>query len=124
LLESCKNQVVGAEIGDGLEVRLQRPQQPHDLDVAVAFGFQPAARPHPVEISVDVELEQIARRVARPAGRLCLDAREARLDEIEAIDDGIDEADGVVGADVVVHRFWQKKKLVAFEAGNVRHARF
>ena len=60
----------------------------------------------------------------RPAGRLRLDAREARLDEIEAIDEGVDEADGVVGADVIVHSFRRKKKLVAFEAGNVRHARF
>ena len=42
-----------------------------------------------------VELEQIARRVARPTGRLRLDAREACLDEIEAIDEGVDEADGL-----------------------------
>jgi hypothetical protein len=116
--------VVGAEIGDGLEVRLQRPQQPDDLDVAVAFGFQPAARPHPVEISVDVKLEQIARRIAGPACRLRLDPREACLDEIEAIDEGVDEADGVVGADVIIHRLGQKKELVAFKAGFVRHARF
>ncbi len=116
--------IVGAEIGDGLEVRLQRPQQPDDLDVAMAFGFQPAARPHPVEIAVDVELEQIARRVAGPACRLRLDPPEARLGEIEAIDEGVNEADGIVRADVIVHRFGQKKELVAFEAGNVRHARF
>ena len=71
--------IVGAEIGDGLEVRLQRPQQPDDLNVAMAFGFQPAARPNSVEIAVDVELEQIARRVAGPARRLRLDPPEARL---------------------------------------------
>src|SRR5471032_2303022 len=46
--------IVGAEIGDRLEVRLQRPQQPDQLDVAVAFGIQSAARPHAVEIAVDV----------------------------------------------------------------------
>ena len=116
--------IVGAEIGDGLEVRLQRPQQPDDLDVAMAFGLQPAARPHPVEIAVDVKLEQIARRVAGPARRLRLDPREACLDEIEAIDEGVDEADRIVRADVIVHRFGQKQELVAFEAGYVRHARF
>jgi len=32
--------------------------------------------------------------------------------------------DGIVRADVIVHRFGQKQKLVAFEAGNVRHTRF
>lgn len=72
--------IVGAEIGDGLEVGFQRPQQPDDLDVAVAFGFQSAARPYAVEITVDVQLEQIAGRVARPAGRLRLDPPEPCLE--------------------------------------------
>ena len=36
----------------------------------------------------------------------------------------VPEADWIVRADVIVHRFRQKKKLVAFEPGNVRHARF
>ena len=116
--------IVGAEIGDGLEVRLQRPQQPDDLDVAMAFGLQPAARTHAIEIAVDVELQEIARCVARPACRLRLNPPEACPDEIEPIDEGVDEADGIVRADVIVHRFRQKKKLVAFEPGNVRHARF
>jgi hypothetical protein len=49
--------IVGAEIGDGLEVRLQRPQQPDDLNVAMAFGLQPPARTHAIEIAVDVELQ-------------------------------------------------------------------
>ena len=35
--------VVAPEIGDGLEVRLQVPQQPDHLDVAMGLGFQPAA---------------------------------------------------------------------------------
>jgi hypothetical protein len=88
--------IVGSEIGDGLEVRLQRPQQPDDLDVAMAFRFQPAARPNSVEIAVDVEFEQIARRVARPARPLRLDPPKACLGEIEPIDKGVDEADGIV----------------------------
>jgi len=41
--------LVGAEIGDGLEIGLQRPQQPDDLDVAMTLGLQPAARPRPVQ---------------------------------------------------------------------------
>jgi hypothetical protein len=116
--------IVGAEIGDGLEVRLQRPQQPDDLDVAMAFGLQPAARTHAIEIAVDVELQEIARRVARPSCRLRLDPPEACLDEIEPIDEGVNETNRIVRADVVVDRFRQKQKLIAFEPGNVRHARF
>jgi len=115
---------LSAEIGDGLEVGLQRPQQPDDLDVAMTFRFQAAARPNSVEIAVDVEFEQIARRVARPARPLRLDPPEACLGEIEPINEGVEETDGIVRADVIVHRFGQKQKLVAFEARNVRHARF
>ena len=33
--------IVAAEIGDCLEIRLQAAQQPDQLDVAMAFGFQP-----------------------------------------------------------------------------------
>ena len=59
--------IVGAEIGDRLEIGLQGPQQPDNLDVAVTFGFQPAARSHSVQITVDIKLQQVARRVAGTA---------------------------------------------------------
>src|ERR1019366_8820378 len=34
---------------------------PWDLDIAMAFGLQPTARPHAIEIAVNVKLQQIAR---------------------------------------------------------------
>jgi hypothetical protein len=71
----------------------------------MSFGFQAAARPNSVEIAVDIELEQIARCVAGSARRLRLDPSETRLDEIESLDEAVNEADGIVGADVIVHRF-------------------
>ena len=107
-----------------LKSGFRRPQQPDHLDVAVAFGLQPPARPHPVEIAVDVELQQIARRIAGPARHLRLDAREPRRREIEPIDEGVDEAHRIVGADIIVDRLRQKQQLRTFESGNVRHARF
>ena len=51
--------IVAPEVSDGLKVRLQVPQQPNYLDIAVGFGLQPAARSHPVQIAVDVKLQQI-----------------------------------------------------------------
>jgi len=62
----------------------------------MTFRFQPAARPNSVEVAIDVEFEQIARRIARPARPLRLDPPEACLGEIEPIDEGVDEADGIV----------------------------
>ena len=47
--------VVAAKVGDGLEVRLQVPQQPDHLDIAVGLGLQPAAGPDPVQITVNIE---------------------------------------------------------------------
>jgi hypothetical protein len=49
--------VDAAEIGDGLEVGLQVPQQPDHLDVAMALGFQAPARPDAIEVAVDGELQ-------------------------------------------------------------------
>ena len=57
--------IVAAEIGDCLEIRLQAAQQPDQLDVAIAFGFQPPARPDAVQISINVKLQQIAGRIPR-----------------------------------------------------------
>ena len=61
--------IVASKVGDGLEVRIQGPHQPDDFNVAMAFHFQPPARPHPVQIAVDVELQQIGWRIAGAARR-------------------------------------------------------
>jgi len=50
--------VVAAEIGNGLEVGRQVPSEPHDFNVALGLPLQPAARLHPIQIAVDVQLEQ------------------------------------------------------------------
>ena len=105
--------VVAPEVGDGLEVGLQASQQPDHLDVAVGLGLQAPARAHPVEVAVDVELQQIGRIVARPARRLRHHAGEAGGREIQLVHEGLDEADRVVRAHVVVHRLGQEQKLRA-----------
>jgi hypothetical protein len=88
----------------------------------MAFGLQTAARTHPVEIAVNIQLEEVAWSIARPPRGLRLHPREPRLGEIEAINESVDKANGVVGPNVVVDRFRQKQKLLAFKSGNVRHA--
>src|ERR1019366_3353867 len=46
---------------------------PWDLDVAITFGLKTPARPHPVEIAVNIELQHVAGSVAGTARRLGLD---------------------------------------------------
>ena len=58
--------VVASEVRDRLEVGLQAAHQPDDLDIALGFPLQPSARSDPVEVAIDVELQQIAGRIARP----------------------------------------------------------
>lgn len=59
--------VVFSEAGDGLENRHQTSGQPHQLDVALSFSLQTAARLDAVEIAVDVDLQQDCGVVCRPA---------------------------------------------------------
>ena len=58
--------VVLPEVGDRLVVRCKPSKQPHDLDVAPGFPFQSTARLNPVEIAVDVKLQQDGGVIGRP----------------------------------------------------------
>jgi hypothetical protein len=80
------------------------PQQPDHLDIAVGFGLQASARPHPVEVAVDVELQQIRGRIARAASHLRFNTSKQGRRKIEPIDKGINEAHRVVRADIIVNR--------------------
>ena len=66
--------MVFPEVSDGLEVGHQPPGQPHQLDIALGFAFQASAGLHPIEVSVDIDLEQHRGMVGRSAGRFRLHA--------------------------------------------------
>jgi hypothetical protein len=95
-----------------------------DLDVAMGFALQSAARPHPVQIDVDIELQQVARRITRTPRRLRRHPRKPRHSEVQPVDESVNEPNGVVCVDVIVHRLRQQQELVTLESGNVSHARF
>jgi hypothetical protein len=46
------------EIGDRLVVGDEVAKQPHHLDVATSLAFEPPARLHTVQITIDIELQQ------------------------------------------------------------------
>ena len=75
--------VLALGVGDRLEARTQAPDEPDHLDVAARLSLEPPTRAHPVEAAVDVELQQIGRRVAGPPGGLRLHPSEARPTQIE-----------------------------------------
>ena len=100
------------------------PQQPDDFDVAVGLGFEPAAGAHTVEIAIDVELQEILGGISRPAGHFACDPDEPCRGQIQPVDKGINETNGVFGTDILVQRFWKEQRLGSIVAGDVRHGGF
>src|SRR5271169_6129061 len=95
--------IVLAEIRDGLEVRRQLPGQPDHLDIALALPLQASARWHPIEVTVDVELEHNAGMVAGSAHVEWLDD-EAEPIEIQPVHEYVDRSHRIVLGHVVVEQ--------------------
>ena len=57
--------VVLAKVGNGFEVRSQTPREPHQLDIALGLAFKPAAGLNPIEVAVDIDLQQDRGMVGR-----------------------------------------------------------
>src|SRR2546425_1734021 len=94
--------IVLPEIGDRLEIRHQAAGQPHQLDVALALPLQTPARLHPIEVSVDVNLQQRRRMVSWPSCRLRLYAAKPKPGKIKLIDKDVDRPDRIVLAQIVI----------------------
>ena len=50
--------VILPEIGNGFVVGDKPTKEPHQLDIAAGLALEPPARLHPVEIAIDIELQQ------------------------------------------------------------------
>lgn len=50
--------VVLAKVGDGFEVRSQSPGRPHQLEVALGLTLKAAAGLNPIQVAVDINLQQ------------------------------------------------------------------
>ena len=79
-------------------------EQPDHLDIAMGLGFQAAAGAGTVQITVDVELQQISRRVARTTRRLRNRADKPKRREVQPVDKCLDEPHRIVSSDVIVNR--------------------
>ena len=70
---------------NGLEVRPQAAQQPDHLQVAVGLRLQPTAGPHPVQIPVDVQLQQVGGIVPRAPCLFRLRSFEPGPSQVETV---------------------------------------
>src|ERR1039458_7734118 len=96
----------------------QPARQPHHLNVAPSFTLQSPARLDPVEIAVDVELQQHRWMIRRPARYLGIDPAKPQIRQIEFLDKDIDHANRIVLADPVCHAFRKQRALPAIRPLN------
>ena len=92
--------------------RLLALGEPVHLDVAPALQFQPPGGTHPVEVAVEVYLEQhggLVRGGAEAAGL----GLEAQFAQVEAVDEGIYDPNHVVLGDQVFEGDSEKAVLEA-----------
>ena len=80
-------------------------QQPQHFEIAAGFSFKPPARLHPVQIAINVELEQDRRMIRRPARRRRIDPFKCHLTQIQPVNKDVDHTNRIVLADPVLHAF-------------------
>ena len=114
--------VVLAKIRNGLEVGSQATQQPDHFQIARGLRLEPPAGAHPIDVSINVELQQIGRIVARPAGVLRLNAPETGFLQITLINERLNETHRIFSTDVIINCYRQKQSLVAVAALYMLHA--
>jgi hypothetical protein len=110
--------VVLAEIGNRLVVGSKPANEPHHLNVAPGFALKPPARLHPIEVAVNVELQQNRRMIRRPASRLGIDPVELKLGQIEFVDEDVNDANRIVLADPVLKALGKQRALSAIRTLN------
>lgn len=93
--------VIPPEVSDRLEVRRQLAKKPHQFGVALRLPLQPPARLHLVQVAVEVQLQQLARVIARPPRRGRPYPAKTQRRQVQLIDEDIDHPDRVVLRHVV-----------------------
>ena len=110
--------IVLAEVGNRLVIGHKSARKPHHLDVVPSLTLQPPARLNPVEIAVNIELQQHRRMIRRPASRLGSNPVKSQLAQIEFLDKNIDHPNRIVLADPVFQAFREQCALSAIRALN------
>src|SRR6195256_2876698 len=110
--------IVFPEVGYGLEVRHQAAGQPNQLDVALALPLQAPARLHPIEVSVDVNLQKRRRMIGWPSCCLRFNTAEAKPHQIKLIDKDINRPDRIIPAQIVVQSLGKQCALTTIIAND------
>ena len=105
--EACANladcsAIVLAEVCNRLVIGDQPARQPHHLNSLPSLTLKPSARLNPVEIAVDIELQQDRRMIRRPAGCLGIDPVKPKLGKVEFLNKYVNHPNRIVLDDPVL----------------------
>ena len=92
--------------------------QPHHLNIAPGLALEPPARLDPVQIAVNVKLQENRRVVRRPTGCLRLNSLKAHLSQIKRIDKHVDHANGVALVNEIIQALGQQRPLATIRLFN------
>src|ERR1700730_3334059 len=105
--------VVLTEIGDRLVIGNKASCQPHDLHIASRLAFEPSARLDPVQIAVNIELQEDRGMIRGSPCRLRIDPAEIERTEIELVDKHVNHTNRVVLIDPIIQAFGKQRRLPA-----------
>lgn len=100
--------IVFVEVGYGLEVGHQATRQPHEFNVALCFAFKTPAGLNPIQIAVDVYLQEHGWVVGRPTGGCWTNSFKSQLAQIEFINIHINHPHWNCLSNVLVEEFGQQ----------------
>lgn len=103
--------IVAAEVGDRLEIRHQAAGQPHQLDVALAFPFEPAARLDAIEIAIEIDLQQRRWMIGWPSRRFRFNTGKAHRRQVQFVDENINDADWIIVRHIVFQTIREQCRL-------------
>ena len=92
--------------------------QPDQFEVAVSFPLKATAGASTVDVAVDIELQQVGRRVSRTASVSRCSARKAKPVKIKAVNESLDEANRVIIRDVIINGLREEQNIRARSAFN------
>ena len=114
-------QGVLAEVRHRLVSRPQLLSQPPQRHIPVRLLFQTTTRPQGIEIAVQLELQQSSRSIGRPARGSGCGALEAERRQVEVVDKGIEEPNGMLCGTIVVEPLREQDGFVAVRAVDKAH---
>ena len=83
------------------------------------LGFKPTAGADPVQVAVNVKLQQVAWSVRRPPHFFCRNPGKAQFPQVERVYEGINHPNRIVAPNYLVQNLRKQGRLIARRSGEM-----